>query len=278
MASSEAMIVIPRRFRGPPQSGNGGYTSALLARHVDAPTAEVTLRSPPPLDRAMEVRHEGNRALLFDGEHLVAEAAPTTLELAAPPRVSPVEAIEAARRFRGFDQHPFPSCFACGPERAAGDGLRIFTGFVPGGSEVVAALWTPAADLAGADGIVAEPIVWAAIDCPSGWAHVDDRLSAVLGRMAARIIEPVRAGEQYVAVARRTGAEGNVAVARRTGAEGNRRRGGVAESALLAPGGHAVASRACDLDRGGVARGDPRTSALDMEAAVRRASSVGTLH
>ena len=226
MASSEAMIIIPRRFRGPPQSGNGGYTSALLARHVDAPTAEVTLRSPPPLDRAMEVRHEGNRALLFDGEHLVAEAAPTTLELAAPPRVSPVEAIEAARRFRGFEQHPFPSCFACGPERAAGDGLRIFTGPIPEGSEVVAALWTPAADLAGADGIVAEPIVWAAIDCPSGWAHVDDRLSAVLGRMAARIIEPVRAGEEYVAVARRTGAEGN------------RRH---AESALLAPGGHAVA-------------------------------------
>ncbi len=226
MASSEATIVIPRRFRGPPHSGNGGYTCALLAGHVDAPTAEVTLRSPPPLERAMEVRHEGNRALLFDGEHLVAEAEPATLELAAPPRVSPGQAIEAARRFRGFEQHPFPSCFACGPERAAGDGLRIFTGFVPEGSEVVAAPWTPAADLAGADGIVAEPIVWAAIDCPSGWAHVDDRLSAVLGRMAARILEPVRAGEEYVAVARRTGAAGS-------------RR--LAEAALLAPGGRAVA-------------------------------------
>ena len=56
--------------------------------------------------------------------------------------------------------------------------------------------------------------------------HVDDRLSAVLGRMAARILEPVRAGEDYVAVARRTGAEGS-------------RR--LAESALLAPGGRAVA-------------------------------------
>ena len=71
-----------------------------------------------------------------------------------------------------------------------------------------------------------EPIVWAAIDCPTGWAHVDDRLSAVLGRMAAHILEPVRAGEEYVAVARLTGVEGN------------RRH---AESALLAPGGRAVA-------------------------------------
>ena len=226
MAGSAATITIPRRFRGPPQSGNGGYTSALLARHVDAPSAEVTLRSPPPLDRAMEVRREGDRALLFDGEHLVAEAAPASLEPTPPPRVSPAEAIEAVSGFRGFEQHPFPSCFTCGPERAGDDGLRIFTGPVPDASEVVAAPWTPAADLGGADGIVAEPIVWAAIDCPTGWAHVDDRLSAVLGRMAARILEPVRAGEQYVAVARPTGVEGN------------RRH---AESALLAPDGRAVA-------------------------------------
>ena len=226
MAGSEATIVIPRRFRGPPHSGNGGYACALLARHIDAPTAEVTLRSPPPLDRAMEVRLEGDRALLLDGEHLVAEAAPTSLEPVAPPRVSPAEAIEAVSRFRGFEQHPFPSCFTCGPERATGDGLRIFAGPVAEASEVVAAPWTPSTDLAGADGIVAEPAVWAAIDCPTGWAHVDDRLSAVLGRMTARILEPVRAGEQYVAVARRTGVEGN------------RRH---AESALLAPGGRAVA-------------------------------------
>ncbi len=226
MAGSAATIVIPRRFRGPPHSANGGYTCALLARHVDAPVAEVTLRSPPPLNRAMELRHEGDLALLFDGEHLVAEAAPASLDPAPPPRVSPAEAIEAARRFRGFEQHPFPGCFTCGTERAEGDGLRIFTGPVAEDSEVVAAPWTPSADLAGADGVVAEPIVWAAIDCPSGWAHVDDRLSAVLGRMAARVLEPVRAGEPYVAVARRTGAEGN------------RRHAG---SALLAPNGRAVA-------------------------------------
>ena len=204
---------------------NGGYACALLARHVDAPAIEVTRRSPPPLERPMEVRSGGERALLLDGEHLVAEAAATTLDLAAPPRVSVGEALEAARRFCGFEQNPFPTCFACGPERTPSDGLRIFAGPVEG-ADVVAAPWTPAADLAGDDGIVAEPVVWAAIDCPSGWAHVDDRLSAVLGRMAARILEPVRAGEDYVVVARPTGAEGS-------------RR--FAESALLASDGRAVA-------------------------------------
>ena len=133
--SDTATIFIPRRFRGPHESGNGGYTCALLARHVEAPAVEVTLRSPPPLDRPMEVRREGERALLFDGEHLLAEAAPTTLELAQPPQVSAREAIEAARRFRGYEQNPFPGCFTCGPERAAGDGLRIFAGAVAGRAE-----------------------------------------------------------------------------------------------------------------------------------------------
>ena len=41
-------IVVARRYRGPRSSGNGGYTSGLVASHVDADTVEVTLRAPPP--------------------------------------------------------------------------------------------------------------------------------------------------------------------------------------------------------------------------------------
>ena len=237
--SGAATIVVPRRFRGPPRSGNGGYACALLARHVGAPASEVTLRSPPPLDRPMEVRSEGERALLLDGEHLVAEAAATTLDVAAP-RVSAGEAIEAAGRFRGFEQNPFPSCFACGPERAPGDGLRIFTGRVEG-SDVVAAPWTPAADLAGADGIVAEPVVWAAIDCPSGWAHV--REPAERGARADGRADPRTR-------ARRRGL-------RRRGAS-DRRRGqpslrGVGAARIRRARGR---GRARDVDRGRLDRGD----------------------
>ena len=39
-------ITIPRRYRGPMHSANGGYAAGLLAREVDGP-AEVTLRLPP---------------------------------------------------------------------------------------------------------------------------------------------------------------------------------------------------------------------------------------
>ena len=42
-------FTIARRFRGPSQSGNGGYVCGRLARHVAGP-ALVRLRAPPPLD------------------------------------------------------------------------------------------------------------------------------------------------------------------------------------------------------------------------------------
>jgi len=40
-------VTIERRFCGPPESGNGGYSCGLLAAHVGGP-AEVTLRRSPP--------------------------------------------------------------------------------------------------------------------------------------------------------------------------------------------------------------------------------------
>src|SRR4051794_9069217 len=70
-----ATIVIDARFNGPPDSANGGYTCGLVASAIDGP-AEVTLRQPPPLERELSVeRNEAEgRALLFDGDELVAEA------------------------------------------------------------------------------------------------------------------------------------------------------------------------------------------------------------
>ena len=40
-------MTIPRRFCGPPNSGNGGYVCGTLARCIPG-AAEVTLRAPPP--------------------------------------------------------------------------------------------------------------------------------------------------------------------------------------------------------------------------------------
>ena len=48
-------LTLPRRFRGPLTSANGGYASGRLAAFVDADAVEVTLRLPPSLDTSLEV-------------------------------------------------------------------------------------------------------------------------------------------------------------------------------------------------------------------------------
>ncbi len=59
-------IIIERRFCGPPDSGNGGYTCGRLANYVDG-TAEVTLLRPPPLERPLGIeRREGGMVRLSD--------------------------------------------------------------------------------------------------------------------------------------------------------------------------------------------------------------------
>ena len=67
-------LVIDRKFRGPTESANGGYTCGVLASFMHGP-AEVTLRLPPPLERPLEVRTDGALELK-DGNAIVAEAAP----------------------------------------------------------------------------------------------------------------------------------------------------------------------------------------------------------
>ena len=48
-------ITIARRFRGPPNSGNGGYVCGMLARHI-AGAAEVMLRAPATPRDGVECR------------------------------------------------------------------------------------------------------------------------------------------------------------------------------------------------------------------------------
>lgn len=195
-----AEISIPRRFNGPPGSANGGYACGLVASLVGG-RAEVTLRSPPPLDTPLAVARHGERVEVRDGETLVAVAEPVELELDVPEPVSIDEAEAARKRYAGFRHHAYSTCFTCGPDRA--DGLAIFAGPVAG-RDLVAAPWLPS------PGDVPAEIVWAALDCPSGWA-VDEfqREGVLLGRLAAKIVGPVfGGGEPYVVVGWGTGSEG----------------------------------------------------------------------
>ena len=48
-------MIIESRYKGPPTSGNGGWTAGTVAALIDGP-AEVTLRTPPPLETPLSVR------------------------------------------------------------------------------------------------------------------------------------------------------------------------------------------------------------------------------
>jgi hypothetical protein len=214
-------LVIDRRFRGPPNSGNGGYVCGCLARHV-AGDAEVTLRAPPPLERPLEILTGADGGLaLRENDRLLATARAASLDVPDVPRVSYEAASEAVRRTPYDEQtHNLPTCFVCGPARAPGDGLRIFAGPLqpgtnPGKPVVFAASWIPHESLSGADGYVAPEFVWAALDCPTGYCSVGARHlglngdeTVLLGRMAARIDRRPRPGDRCVVAAWPTGREG----------------------------------------------------------------------
>ncbi|RPH95711.1 MAG: hypothetical protein EHM68_12210 [Lysobacterales bacterium] len=199
MGEPLATLRIDSRFRGPPRSGNGGYVCGRLAEFIQG-DCRVRLLRPPPLDRELTVVADENGASLMDGEQVIAQARPQALELTLPAPVSLAEARALSPHFRGFEAHAFHSCFVCGPERAAGDGLRIFPGATDDGSRV-ASPWRPDSRLAGADGLVRSRYVWAALDCPSGWAylHPGGRV-AVLGQFAAHIETPIPVEEDLVVI------------------------------------------------------------------------------
>jgi hypothetical protein len=124
------------------------------------------------------------------------------------PRASYADAERASRSYRGFDWHPVPDCFVCGPRRPVGDGLRIFAGGL-GRDGAVAAPWVPAADLADAAGHVRPEFVWSALDCPGAFAFDWDRGRVpVLGRLAAHLHAPVSGGKRHVVVAWPLGSDG----------------------------------------------------------------------
>ena len=191
-------LTIEGHFNGPKGSANGGYTCGLIAGLLGG-RAEVTLRSPPPLDRPLDVAREGERLLVRDGDALVAEAAPLEVELDVPKAPSYEEAERASARYPGFEEHAFPTCFVCGPERERGDGLRIFAGPLRDGR--VASPWIPAE--------VAPEVIWAALDCPGAIAvGYPERGETLLGRFAVEIEELPRVGERCVVVGWPLGEEG----------------------------------------------------------------------
>jgi hypothetical protein len=202
-------VVIHERFRGPPDSGNGGYVCGLIGREFDEP-ASVSLRVPPPLERPLDLhRGEDGKLELRDGDMVVADGGPAELLLEVPEPPSVEEADDAVERFLFWHDHPFPGCFVCGTDRSYPDGLRIFPGQVEGRA-IVAAPWIPDIGLAGDGGTLAPELMWAVLDCPTSFGAVLLGVmgTSVLARLTAELHGAVRPGEPHVVIGWPIGRDG----------------------------------------------------------------------
>lgn len=193
-------VVVRARYCGPPDSGNGGYSAGLLGTRLPG-TPQVRLHSPPPLDRPLTLRCDGETGELLDGESIVASARPGAVEGELPPAPTLEEATAASRDYLGFEAHSFSTCFVCGPARSPADGgLCIYPGPVAG-TDRVAAPWQPADALADESGHVQPIYVWSALDCPSGFGAMGRNAApVVLGTITVQIAAPLPAGRPCVVV------------------------------------------------------------------------------
>jgi hypothetical protein len=181
-------VSIVTRFRGPPTSANGGYTCGLVAQRIAARSVEVSLRSPPPLERALAVEYRDGRVLLMDGANLIAEGLACDFDVSIPDPITLEQARAAAEHYEWTDTHPFPECFVCGPARPPPDGLGLLLGPVAG-RELYATPWVPEVSLRGDDGALAPIFIWSALDCATGVAVPFGRPS-VLARLRVRLGVP----------------------------------------------------------------------------------------
>jgi hypothetical protein len=175
-------------------SANGGYTCGLIADLLDADVVEVTLRRPPPLEVELVVERDGDDVRVLEGMQVVAEARPATLELEPPAAPSFAEAERLSSLYGDDPHHPFPGCFVCGPARGPGDALRLRP--APSGAGRVAASWRVEPEFA------SDRFVWAALDCPGGWAVQPDsaRGLTVLGRLTGWVLDRPKAGDECVVI------------------------------------------------------------------------------
>lgn len=208
--ASDESLVISRRFGGPPDSANGGYACGVLGCRLHGP-ARVRLIRPPPLDRPLTLRVRAANGLeLLDSDKVVAEGGLAEFDWPVPSPVDFEVASYASQYFPWYSGHPFATCFVCGPERDAGDGLRIFPGAILERS-LVAAPWVPADSVCDPTGTVQPEVVWAALDCPSWFgilAFEPGAQFALLGQLTARVLRRPQSGERCVVAGWASGRDG----------------------------------------------------------------------
>ena len=186
-------IIIDPRFCGPRDSGNGGYVCGLLAAHFDGPV-EVTLWKPPLLGRSLHLQPADDGFVLMDDDEIVAEAAPASMDVTAPPAPSFEAAVQASKSYRGFETHPLPHCFVCGTSRP--DGMQIYPGPVAD-RQMVASPWIPDASVSPDGKNIPDEFIWSALDCPGAFA-IEGYQTRLLGRLTARIVDKVNVSDRTI--------------------------------------------------------------------------------
>jgi len=201
-------VAIPTRFNGPLQSGNGGYSCGVFAAELGG-LAEVSLRSPVPLEEPLDIDRVGADALrVMHGEAVIAEAQRVEgVELEVPIPIGVEEARRASRHYRAPHEGLFSQCFVCGPAREGS--LEVFAGAVEG-RDLVASTWTPPEWTAGESDAVRPELAWAVLDCPTYFAvHPGpDMPLSMLVRQSTEVRAPIAAGEEHVVIAWPLGSEG----------------------------------------------------------------------
>ena len=201
---NDARMIIRERFRGPLDAVHGGYACGAYSALLDGRPADVTLRNRTPFNAPLEVNEFGEGVRVMLGDAVLAEVVPTTLDIDAVAPVTVESAEAAAAGFPWYEKHPSDGeCFACGPGRAVGDGLRIFPGPVVG-REVVAGPWTPTESDADAAGNALPEMLIATLDCTAflGGVCFDPAgvRSSVLGRLRSEVYGRPQVGETCVSV------------------------------------------------------------------------------
>jgi hypothetical protein len=202
-------VVIQERFRGPPQSGNGGYVGGTFAKFAPEGTgeAEITLRAPIPLDEPMAVNHTDEGVTVTHGETLIAQVKRVTydLQIPKPPSWQDVELAAPSSYSLLQNDNPLfegrtgfhPICFCCGVEHD--DGLGVFT--APVGKQV-AAVWKTKTAWADNCGDLPDEYIWTALDCPGQFAYrAQGVITGMLGRITAKIHHKAKAGDSFLVTA-----------------------------------------------------------------------------
>lgn len=194
------MIVVPTDRQGQTGTGQGGWTAQRLCAEVGEQLT-VAFRRPIPLETELHVVPGDDGWALIDPENPDAAVLEGRPWLPDSPHTEPVDIATAADARTRFpidaSSHPAVHCFSCGYGREA---IRVHSGRLDDGRW--ATPWRAPDWAVGADGTVDEAIVWASIDCASGWyvSLEGEQRHGVTVQLAVEISRPIEPATDYALV------------------------------------------------------------------------------